>query len=362
MPYQYRWEVDSQIQVVKEKPVKRYMIATLGGYFPVLQKLRDGSVGAVVEAGDFHIGERGRLDFVRSLDGGESWLAARPIEIDGPDVRNQGFVSLSDGTLVVSYVHAGYSNGQFDRTKGYDRVYVVRSSDYGMTWSSPSVADVGTIPVEGPQYSPYGKMIELPDGTVLMPMYVGSRPDPGRSDSVILRSRDGGETWADGSLISEGFDETALLYLPSGKLIAMLRSSRRSDSRGANLWQAESPDLGYTWSEPREITRPTQHPADLLLLRSGKVLLTFGHRSPPYGVRALISGDECETWDHDREIVLTADSSTSDCGYPSAVQLDDGKVFVAYYTYESPGPFRYDGFPSIGPHGAGVKLSESDLP
>ncbi len=362
MPYQYRWEVDSQIQIVKEKPVKRYMIATLGGYFPVLQKLGDGSIGAVVEAGDFHVGERGRLDFVRSLDGGESWAAARPIEIDGPDVRNQGFVSLSDGTLVVAYVHAGYSNGQFDSAKGYDEVYTIRSSDYGATWSSPRVANVGAIPVEGPQYSPYGKMTELPDGTILMPLYVGSRTGPRRSDSVILRSRDNGETWGDGSLIAEGFDETALLPLASGKLIAMLRFSGDSDSRGANLWQAESPDLGYTWSEPRQITRPTQHPADLLMLESGRVLLTFGHRSPPYGVRALISSDECETWDHDSEIVLTADSASSDCGYPSAVQLDDGKVFVAYYAYESPGPFKYNGFSPIGPHGAGVKLDESDLP
>jgi len=361
MPYQYKWEVDSLVQIVKEKPVKRYMIATLGGYFPVLQKLKDGSIGAVVEAGDFHIGERGRLDFVRSLDGGESWGAARPIEIDGPDVRNQGFISLSDGTLLVAYTHAAYTNGQFDRAGGYDTVYVIRSNDYGATWSSPNVADVSSIPVPSPQYSPYGKMTQLPDGTILMPMYVGSRPDPQRSDSTILRSRDGGETWGDGSLIAEGFDETTLLYLPSGKLIAMLRYSGNGNSRGANLWQSDSPDLGFTWSEPRQITQPSQHPADLLLLKSGRVLLTFGHRSPPFGVRALISRDEGETWDYDNQIVLTADSASSDCGYPSAVQLDDGKIFVAYYAYESPGPFKYDGFKSMGPHGAGVKLDESDL-
>ena len=78
-------------------------------------------------------------------------------------------------------------------------------------------------------------------------------------------------------------------------------------------------------------------------------------------MRALISRDEGETWDNDNQIVLTADSATSDCGYPSAVQLDDGKIFVAYYAYESPGPFKYDGFTSMGPHGAGVKLDESDL-
>jgi hypothetical protein len=359
MPYQYRWEADSELLITRERPVKRYMIATLGGYFPVLQKLKDGSIGAVVEAGDFHIGERGRLDFVRSTDGGESWSAARPIVMDGPDARNQGFASLSDGTLVVGYVHAGYTNGQFDRTKGYDEVYVIRSTDYGETWSPP--APIGGIPITGPQGSPYGKMTELPDGTILMPMYVGSRHEPRTANSVVLRSRDGGETWADASMIAPGLDETALVYLSSGRLIAMLRDSR-VESRGANLFQSESDDLGYTWTEPREITQPGQHPADLLLLASGRLLLLFGHRNPPYGVRGLVSRDEGATWDYDNQIVFTADSGSSDCGYPSAVQLDDGKIFVAYYAYESPGPFRYTGFPSLGPHGAGVKLDESDLP
>ena len=261
---------------------------------------------------------------------------------------------------MVSYVHAGYSNGQFDRSKGYDEVFTVRSSDYGVTWSAPSVADVDAIPVEGPQYSPYGKMIELPDGAILMPMYVGSRHDSQRSDSVILRSRDGGETWGDGSLIAEGFDETALAYLASGKLIAMLRFSGEGDSRGANLWQAESADLGYTWSEPHRITQPTQHPADLLALESGRVLLSFGHRSPPYGVRALISSDDCEDLglrQRDRTDRRTAPPAIA--AIPARFQLDDGKIFVAYYAYESPGPFRYDGFSSLGPHGAGVKLDES---
>ena len=230
MPYQYRWEAESEVLIFREKPVKRYMIATLGGYFPVLQKLKDGSIGAVVEAGDFHIGERGRLDFVRSTDGGESWGAARAIVADGPDARNQSFVSLSDGTLVVAYVHAAYTNGQFDRTRGYDKIYVIRSTDYGETWSPPK--QIGASPFTGPQYSPYGKMTELPDGTILMPMYHGSRPSPETSDSVVLRSKDGGETWGDGSMIAETYDETSLVYLSSGRLIAMLRQSGTGDSRG----------------------------------------------------------------------------------------------------------------------------------
>ena len=137
MPYQYRWEVESQVLIARQRPVKRYMMTTLGGYFPVLQKLGDGSIGAVIRSGDIHLGERGRMELVRSLDGGESWSAARPIEIDGPDPRNQCFVSLSDGTLLLAYVHAGYTNGQFDNAKGYDRVYVIRSADYGATWSCP---------------------------------------------------------------------------------------------------------------------------------------------------------------------------------------------------------------------------------
>ena len=101
--------------------------------------------------------------------------------------------------------------------------------------------------------------------------------------------------------------------------------------------------------------------------------MVYGRRSWPYGVRALVSRDAGSTWDYDNKLTLVSESTHIDCGYPSGVQNDDGTIFVAYYTFESLGPFIDPSFEKYGPfraagwqragiHCAGVKLLESDLP
>jgi hypothetical protein len=76
-----------------------------------------------------------------------------------------------------------------------------------------------------------------------------------------------------------------------------------------------------------------------------------------------LSRDEGESWDFDAKITLVAESTTTDCGYPSSVQLDDGRIFTSYYVYESPGPFRQGALRGqlMGPHAAGVMYREADL-
>ena len=68
-------------------------------------------------------------------------------------------------------------------------------------------------------------MLELSDGTILLPVYESREAE---DSSWIYRSRDGGQTWGDTTQIAEGLNETALLRLPSGKLIAMMRLDHRS--------------------------------------------------------------------------------------------------------------------------------------
>ena len=71
-------------------------------------------------------------------------------------------------------------------------------------------------------------------------------------------------------------------------------------------------------------------------------MCSYGHRRAPYGVRACLSRDGCETWDTDNEIVLRDDGFTTDgtvagkgtpadLGYPRTVELADGSLFTVYY-------------------------------
>ena len=212
-------------------------------------------------------------------------------------------------------------------------------------------------------------MTELPDGTLLMCFHVvwkdgrefvsGSN---NRHGAYVLRSRDGGETWGDASQLSDNnLGETALLYVPSGKLIALLRQQPGDTA----LWQMDSSDQGYTWSEPRRVTGPRQHPGDLLRLADGRILLTFGHRRVPFGVRALVSHDDGQTWDHQHAITLAAESLSADCGYPSSIQLDDGMIVTVYYVARSLGPFHEPSLNErdlMGPYAAAIKYSAADLP
>jgi len=69
----YKWSENCSLEIHRERPAMRYLITSLGGYFPVMQKLADGSVAVVARDGDLHIGQRGRLIVVTSSDGGESW-------------------------------------------------------------------------------------------------------------------------------------------------------------------------------------------------------------------------------------------------------------------------------------------------
>ena len=53
-----------------------------------------------------------------------------------------------------------------------------------------------------------------------------------------------------------------------------------SFQKGAHLSIASSRDKGRTWSSPVQITRDNEHPADLITLADGDVLLTYGERNP----------------------------------------------------------------------------------
>ena len=107
-------------------------IVTKGlGYFPVAIGLKNGDLLAVIRGGAPHIGVKGRLDLVRSSDGGQTWSAPWTV-VDGPlDDRNPALGQSKDGTLVLAYVLAGnydetglhFKGTRADRV--FDGVYVI---------------------------------------------------------------------------------------------------------------------------------------------------------------------------------------------------------------------------------------------
>ena len=354
----YKWEVDGEVHIYQERHAKRYLIAPMT-MFPVLLKLPNGDLLAIVRGGDFHMGERGRLDCVRSSDGGISWSQPTVVAAEGADNRNASAAVCPDGTVLVPFFKLdSYENGTYSADKGKrerTKIWTTRSTDNGHTWSQPE-----PMPGLSPDVcSPYGKPSELPDGAMFATLYgldsAGKRDD----HSWLYRSSDGGRTWGDSTLIGVPFNETSVLTLPSGKLLAALRIYGADET----LWVCGSFDEGRTWSEPRKVTGYMEHPADLLLLQSGKILLTYGRRRSPYGIQAMLSYDDGETWDTEHKITLVCDAENMEVGYPSSVQLDDGTICTAYYSYQDLFHItdRFRGYNSWGLHTAVVRYREEDI-
>ena len=326
-------------------PVKRKIVVDDGftGYFPTAIKLNDGSILAILRAGSGHISADGKLVMVRSTDNGETWSEPKtvvdmPEDDRGPPALGQS----SSGEIIMAFdVLTGFRKGYTGHVGTPDykfrnylvdvwipelsdtKTYYTRSLDGGFTWSSPSPLEVPSLSV-----APYGKIVELSDKTLLMNVYGvrGNLPTSDHHASYVIRSRDGGRTWGDPTLIAEGFNETALLALDDDLVIAALRADPPSEATFVSI----SEDGGYTWSKPVRVTGSLEHPADLIQLSDGSVFMVYGHRKVPFGVRAAISKDRGKTWS-DVRIGLVFEGRNQDCGYPTAVRTGDGFIIVLYY-------------------------------
>lgn len=320
----FNFAEDHTIFLGKQINAERFTVVERGGYFPVLTELDNKDLVAVVRGGDRHIGVKGHLDWVRSTDGGKTWTLKTLAE--GPmDHRNPAMGQLKDGSVLVAYeIDRSYGpSGERLKDCNIDGIYTMRSSDRGYTWKGPFKSP---LPVESCP-SPFGKIVQLPDGTALLNVY--SRKIPLDASPVtrtlVYRSQDSGATWGDPSVVAENYNETDLLVLPDQKILAVLRSDV-----GQHLAVSFSSDKGRTWSPPRQVTHDMEHPANVILLKDGRLLLVYGERNRPFGVRAMLSRDLGQTWGTD-VIILAEDAQRADCGYPSSAEIAPGKIVTLYY-------------------------------
>ena len=320
------------------------------GYFPRLDVLPNDELLSVFKMGAGHVGKHGYAGLSRSSDGGMTWT--EPVKIfdlpnadDGVDAHGV----LRDGTILYGAVSYGWEGERYSYKNWYANSYIIRSQDQGHTWSEPAKINIAPFTWA----YPFGRIIELADGQLLMTMYGGylplslrgpaandkddvtremrklgdQKPEQQRGDfAFIIKSKDGGKTWGDLHVIARGFNETCPVLLPNQRILVAMRSTEG----GAYTATSYSDDGGNTWSVPVQISNQSEHPADLLLLKSGELLLTHGQRNKPYGVQVMVSKDNGTTWGANR-VMLAWDGDHMDLGYPVTVQRKDGKLVTAYY-------------------------------
>lgn len=202
------------------------------------------------------------------------------------------------------------------------------SEDFGKTWSKI---------YKSPISSPHGPCV-LNDGTVL---WVGRiQGIHNHIEAHIIDTKTGEMTFRGdmGIYNYEEFRDTYFyephaIQLEDGKLICHLRVENKQETL-FTLYQSVSYDNGVTWSKPVQILRDDSGaPGHLFMHSSGTLISTVSHRNRPYGIWAVFSEDNGETWSD--ESVIFEGKDTDDLGYPSTIELDDGTMITAFYTREN---------------------------
>lgn len=311
--------------------------------FPGVAELPDGQLLVVCREGDAHVCPRGRIVLTRSRDGGKTW-SPREVVYDSPsDERDPAIVCLADGKLVVSFntwdswrdvptlrrkYPAETARMEKEGWGKYSGSFLLVSSNSGRTWSGPRRAP--------PIFSPHGPVIG-PQGALY---WIGEGGERGSSVVTIHRTADLGRTWQRYTevcysrpwhqpLTTEYWDEPNLLFLPGGQAISTFRVEL-----DGQVWQSYSGDEGKTWTWPRTLG-VWGFPQQLCRLADGRVLMAYGYRREPLGVRATLSRDGGRTYDLTREIVFRHDGCDRDLGYPYTIQLRNGRIFTVYYFHRA---------------------------
>ena len=303
-----------------------------------------------------HTDPNSYLVLVHSRDDGKTWSPAPELIYAHPFGGSQDpcLVQLHDGTLVcTSYgwglLNADYAarlthslrHGNFTFLGGY----VLRSRDAGHSWQGPwlpphintdSTTDIFGQPV--PAYN-RGAMCEGKDGRLYWVVAANREATPRRAETHLLISSDQGETWRYSCPVATDdkvmFNETSLYETPKGDLVAFLRTANFDD----HTIIARSTDHGKSF-QPRQDAGWQGHPHYALRLPDQRVLLVYGYRHAPFGIRARVLDAECTNFAMTEEMVLRDDGGNSDLGYPWATMISKRQALVVYYFNQANGP-RY---------------------
>ncbi|MBN1349345.1 exo-alpha-sialidase [candidate division KSB1 bacterium] len=328
-----------QIDVRALPGAKTVCVVKGSGYFPVIADIGGGELAIVLRGGAPHIGIGGRLDLVRSGDGGITWSEPQVIVDSEKDDRNPAFGVAANGDLVLGYHwQAGYDDdGTWNPGPYKQDTKLARSNDRGKTWEKPVFL--------GPEIhrgnSPFGKVFKDSAGTLYMPVYGAKNPEPGiriSSDTTytfLLVSTDHGKSWGRSIEVAHGLNEADYLILPDGDWLCAARSQKRDEQA---IYTCRSKDKGESWSQPQRVTEGKEHPPDLTLLSDGSILLVFGVRHEPFGIQGMVSRDSGHTWLTTR-LLFADDLPGTDIGYPSTVRMADGRLVTVYYRKDGIGKF-----------------------
>ena len=340
-----------------------------GGEIAVLHKHAPCDYSSLVSIGHAESHSKAKIVMQRSLDGGETWEPGHKVLWDESAPLDERIAFLhSSGPRAEIDLSRPDSAIFFARTRMHDdmseskmQTFAIRSADRGHTWEEHPivmpplhVTDPSSPMATRALYKDGVPLIKLDDGYLVTMFY----PE-GENAPMLFGTGDNGLTW---DYLSMGPGDTSgfgrveypvVLKASDGRLL--LFATNNQGSRNC-LQVSESVD-GYSWSEYRPIVRvgaspwlsrpvvkqsPYQLPGNVMyrspwpmMLRDGRIVVIFARRKSPNGIGVIVSEDDGRTWSD--EVILRDDAPSSDLGYPVATELEDGRIFTAYYFNDEPG-------------------------
>jgi hypothetical protein len=170
-------------------------------------------------------------------------------------------------------------------------------------------------------------IVSLADGTFIAALDTANHhveaSQPGWLAQAFFRSRDGGKSWGDVSIIRDDAAEVGLLPLDGNQILAACRGTPNSIAGGKTIQLRWSNDGARTWSAPQQLSRVFgQAHADIARLPQNSLVAVYENRYPVNrpDIRARISHDLGRTWEN--RLYILAEG----VGYAGSVGLEDGTI------------------------------------
>ena len=318
-----------------------------GCYWPSVARLNDGRIVLSYSGGRLnHICPFGRVEISYSSDEGKHWSMGIPV-LDTPlDERDAGIIFWKGRTVLTTFNNTvdfqrkclkkwpeTWTDNEIIFLNSYLNCITpeIEKENLGSLVSFSSDGEHFESFHRVPVTSPHGPL-PLSDGRLF---YAGkafsgnqSWTDTPLGNGLYTIFTDDGKHWSAPSALPEaiGFSlyEPFAIECEKGHILLSVRAHKEGE---LTVLLSDSFDGGKSFSpfRPTGICGSPPH-----LCRQGdNLILTYGRRIPPYGIRARSSFNNGLSWEP--EISLRQDGLDWDLGYPASVALSDGSLLTVYY-------------------------------